>query len=207
MIAALDGVYTKMTYVKAITKTHIYARRLLLVVLGFVLSCGVAVAEESGFTVIDASTELANKVYRLTASFNYDLSVPVKEALSNGLPIVLELDIEILRPRRFYLWAEDVAALKQQYRIQFHALSKQYLVKNLNSGEQNYFQTLHSALSSLEYVRDLPIIDQSLLNPNEKYLVRLRAGIDLDALPVPLRLFAYFSPSWHLSSDWYSWSL
>lgn len=163
-----------------------------------------SVVQAQGFSVLSVDTEVVKHVYRLSARFDYQLSLQVHEALKNGIPIILQLDIEILRPRRYYLWAEEIASLKQRYRLQYHALSRQYLVTNLNSGVRSYYQAVSTAVSSLQNLVDLPILDGSLLDPEQNYIVRLRTGIDIDALPVPLRLFAYFSFAWRLTSDWFS---
>ena len=46
-----------------------------------------------------------------------------------------------------------------------------------------------------------------VLEPDEQYRVRLRASLERESLPTPLRLLAYFSSSWRLSSDWTTWPL
>jgi hypothetical protein len=56
-------------------------------------------------------------------------------------------------------------------------------------------------------ITDFPMLDKGLLNPNERYEGALRARLDLDALPTPLRLFAYISDDWRLASEWRTWRL
>jgi hypothetical protein len=165
---------------------------------------GYTAAYAAGFTILNVKTKLVDKVYRLSARLDYELSTQLYEALQNGLPITIDLDIEILRPRPFYLWSETIAKLKQQNRLQYHALSNQYVVKNLNTGVQTHYQTVDAAIASLERVEGLPILDQSLLDKNQHYIVRLHTGVDIESLPVPLRLFAYISSGWRLSSGWFS---
>ena len=43
-------------------------------------------------------------------------------------------------------------------------LSQRYIVRNLNSGDQDSFATLYSALNSLGRVQGLPVIDDALLH-------------------------------------------
>ena len=50
-----------------------------------------------------------------------------------------------------------VAALEQRYELSYHALSQRYLVRNLNTGEQQDFGTLQAALDRLGEVRGLPV--------------------------------------------------
>ena len=87
------------------------------------------------------------------------------------------------------------------------SLSSKYIVKNLNSGAQDTYPTLHSALYNLRELRALPVIDKNLLVKDEQYTGRARVRIELETLPVPLRLNAYITRSWWLGSAWYKWDL
>jgi hypothetical protein len=50
--------------------------------------------------------------------------------------------------RRFWLDA-GIASLEQRYEVSYHALSQRYLVRNLNTGEQQDFGTLEAALDRI----------------------------------------------------------
>jgi len=167
---------------------------------------GLATADSPRFRVIHARTVLVDQVYRLEASLSYRFSAEALDALRNGVPLTLILDIEVYQPRR-YLWENVLADLKQRYQIQYHALSDKYLLRNQNSGSQATFATLDGALASLGDIGEIPIIDAHLLSPGERYMVRVRSRLDIDKLPVPLRLEAYVSTDWWLTSGWYSWDL
>jgi len=158
------------------------------------------------FVVQNAKTELVDKIYRLDASLKYKFPPKALEALENGVTLILALDIEVIKPRR-YMWNEDIAALEQRYEIKYLALTDQYLLSNKNSGSQFVYSTLDEALTTLEKIDDLPIIDAHLLDKDEHYMVQVRSRLDFDSLPPPLRLKAYFSNDWWLTSGWYSWDL
>lgn len=167
---------------------------------------GLATADAPQFRVIKARTVLVDQVYRLDAKLGYRFSAEALDALKNGVPLALVLDIEVYQPRR-YLWENVLADLKQRYQIQYHALSEKYLLRNQNSGAQATFTNLDDALAWLGDVGEIPIIDAHLLEPGERYMVRVRSRLDIDKLPVPLRLEAYVSSAWWLTSGWYSWDL
>ena len=174
--------------------------------LALASATGVANADSPQFRVNHARTVLVDQVYRLEVSLDYHFSAEALNALRNGVPLTLVLDIEVYQPRR-YLWENVLAVLEQRYQIQYHALSDKYLLRNLNSGSQSTFTSLADALASLSDVGDIPIIDAHLLDPGQHYMVRVRSRLDIDALPVPLRLEAYVSSDWWLTSGWYSWDL
>lgn len=163
-------------------------------------------AHAQQFTIENAKTELVNQVYSLDATLKYQFTPEALAALKNGVPLVLVLDIEVIKPRR-YMWNEEIASLEQRYEIRYLALTGQYLLNNKNSGEKHVYPKLEDALYSLGHIHELPLIDAHLLNKNEHYMVRARSHLDFDSLPVPLRLKAYFSSEWWLSSGWYSWDL
>jgi hypothetical protein len=171
--------------------------------LGLLAAAGVRAA---GFEVISAATQLENGVYRLDARLEYHFSRAALDALQNGVPLTVKVEMEVRR-RRPWLWDETIYTLVQRWRLEYHALSRQYLVTNLNSGERRGFPSRIIALQAMGRIKDFPLLDQTLLASDERYEGALRARLDLDALPAPLRLFAYLSEDWRLASEWYTWSL
>lgn len=181
------------------------ARLLRLALMGLCLSTNV-LAAPSQFAVHNAKTSLSGEIYHLDARLEYQFTEVVLSALDNGVLLTLVLDIEVYSPSR-YLWEDVIATLEQRYEIEYHALSEQYLLRNLNSGSQFAYSSLGSALEAIGKIERLPILDAHLLEKNEHYKVRVRSRLDLDSLPVPLQLKAYISSDWWLSSGWYSWDL
>jgi hypothetical protein len=174
--------------------------------------CATAVAQEdvtSGrFDVRSAYTQELDGVYHVSAQIDYGLTGAAVEALTNGVPLTFELAISVERQRR---WLPDDTEheLLQRYELSFHALTERYIVRNLNSGEQNSFGTLASALRGLGDVDRLPVIDASLLNPEREYRIKMRTTLDINTLSGPLRLLAslFRIGDWRLASDWHAWAL
>lgn len=158
------------------------------------------------FDVRSAGSRLADGVYVVTARLDYRLSDEALEALDSGLTLTIQLQIELVRQRRF---RPDslIATLKQDYQLSYQPLSERYLVRNLNSGEQKSHATLFSALNDMGRIVELPVIDAALLDPEGRYWIRLRAVLDQNTLPGPLRLLAFWSEGFRLESDWYRWTL
>lgn len=167
---------------------------------------GMTQEDPGHFEVRSANAELDSGVYYLDAWIEFRLSTEARAALQSGLPITIELDVELLHVRRFWVDTEN-ASLSQKYQLDYHALSERYIVRNLNSGEQSSFATLFSALNSLGRVNRLPLIDATLLEPNTRYDIRVRAVLDTEQLPGPLRLLAFWRRDWSIASDWYRWRL
>ena len=162
--------------------------------------------QAGSFTVSDAHLNIDDDPYRLSAQLGYELSDEVNEAIQNGIPVTLKMDVEIFHKRE-YLWAQTITVVRQRFRLQYHALSEQYLINNLNTGEQTFYKVLGDALYNLEHVVDFPVMNTEMLDPEKEYFARVRTSVDIKELPVPLRFFAYFSSGWNLNSGWFSWSL
>jgi len=176
-------------------------RRGILAILIFMFSAGAVHAK--GFAINHAELVLSDKVYHLNATLEFDFSNDVLDAINNGVPLILELVIEIMEPRRYW-WDDEIASLEQRYQLQYHALSEQYLVRNLNSGAQYTFFSLSAALQKVGSISNLPVIDEQLLEnkDTEKYYARIRTSLSFENLPLPLKLDAWTSRSWWLGSKW-----
>lgn len=159
-------------------------------------------AEYPQFVIRNATMTMDRGVYLLDADIDYKLSGPMIEALLNGVPLVFNLEIEVLELNDWWM-NSTVASLKQIYQLEFHALSRQYVVENLNTGVQEAFPDLRSALRHQGMVIKLPVIDSALLDASEKHAIQIRASLDVDALPLPLRVRAYIFSEWQLDTDWH----
>ena len=160
----------------------------------------------SDFFITDIHTHIEDGVYLLNADVDYRFGDETLQALSNGVPLTIHLTIEIDRVRNWWTDA-NIATLEQRYSLQYHALSHQYLLRNLNSGAFYSYPHYHAAVEALGSLRDLPLIDSKLILDNESYSASMRVELDIEALPSPLRPVAYITPAWRLRSDWYTWSL
>ena len=182
-------------------------RRLARVTLSFVLLAAAAPTSSSpesddrGFLVRDARARLDGGRYVLNAKVELRFSAESLEAMENGVPLTLLLEAEVLRERA--LVNERVAYRRARYRIKTHALSDRYVVTYLDSGDTRAFRSFDEMASQLGEVDGFPLLEQAALDPRDRYVARLRVRLDIEALPSPLRLLAYLSPVWRLSSDWY----
>lgn len=165
-----------------------------------------AESEQGYFEVRSVYAEHRNGVYFLNGRINYQLGSAAREALHSGVPLDFELEIQLNRKRR---WMPDseVALLLQVSQLEFHALTQRYLVRNINSGEQSSFSTLADALEEVGQIRQLPLIDESLLEPDKPYEVSLRTVLELRDLPSAVRWLAFWWGDLRTASDWYTWPL
>ena len=163
-------------------------------------------AESPGIRTIAVETHTDEAVYLLDADIRFQFGNEIIEAIESGVPITFVLEIEV-EQQRWWAWNKLVAALSQRFVLQYHALSRQYLIINLNTGVQVSHYTRTGAELALGTIGRLPLIDRTLIEPGTSYRARLRTRLDIEALPSPLRPWAYFSTGWRLTSEWFEWSL
>jgi len=163
--------------------------------------------ERQGFFDIRSATTMLNEgVHELEARLQLILSDEALDALNSGVPLIIALDFEVIRVRGFWPDALD-ADLTFTYELEYRPLSQRYIVRNLNSGDQDSFATLYSALNNLGRIQGLPVIDDAVLRADSRYRLRLRARLSTRQYPAALRLLFFWRSQWQLESEWYEWLL
>ena len=157
------------------------------------------------FIIKSLETRLQDHVYAFSTHIEYGFSDEALVALKNGVPLIILLNIEVQEER--WYWNKTIAELEQGYLLIYHALSKKFIIHNLNSGTQTDYSRLDDALYALGHIENLPLIDAKLLKPDARYVLRLQSRLDIESLPAPMRPLAYISSDWRLQSDWYTWPL
>jgi len=166
----------------------------------------VSAVRAAGVEINQVRTHLQNDVFYLDARLGYVLTEPMLEALHKSVPLTFVLNMEVFR-QRSYIWDASVAELEQRYQLEYLPLTQQYQVRNLNSGALHNLPSLEVALSVLGTIVDLPLLDRELLADDDNYQARMRVELDIEELPLPLRLLSYFTDDWRLRSEWYTWTL
>jgi hypothetical protein len=148
--------------------------------------------------------KVGSDFYFVEASVHIELSADAEDALESGVPLQFSFDFQINRPRRF-LWDQQLLALRRSCTLERHALANKYVVTDLVTRKRVVIASIRDALDALGQLTDVTIGKASEL-VNERGLTgRMRAQLDIEALPAPMRPIAYLSPSWHLKSAWREW--
>jgi len=178
-------------------------RWLLLPLLACV--CLGAAAQDMKFSEVTITLGEDNRIF-LDAQIDYELNEVTAEALENGVPLTFETHIQ-MREVGAWVWSPDVAEIRLRSVLRYRPLSSLYEVRGLDQQDKQVFATRASALRFMGRIRDLALIDRANLNPKKEYLVRLRSYLDIEALPLPLRPFAYVSSDWSMEAEPWEWRL
>ena len=160
------------------------------------------------FTVTEVRPRIIDQSLAVSGSLDLELTSKVQEALSKGVPIEIIIDIDLYRVRTV-LWDAPVADWVLHRRISYHALSRQYLVSGHRHDADaiESFTSLQAALANMGLLDDLKLPLKRKLSSASQFYVSVRANLDIDSLPAPLRPVAYTSLAWRLSSGWTRWNV
>jgi len=178
-------------------------RQLLLAVL---LLGVVAALSAKGFDVSQVDTRLADDTYVMDAQIDYDFSERALEALDNGVPLTMEVHVQV-RPRDDWLWHSSLVDQRLRYRIRYKPLSERFLVSRLPGESGRTYVTREAAIAALGEIKGLQLLNRDRLEADRSYEVQIKASLDIEELPLPLRPMAYLYPSWKQSSKWTKWPL
>ena len=162
--------------------------------------------EESKLAIREVQVSLDEGVYELDVKVDLTLPDGARKAVESGLTLRLTYEITVDRVRR-YMPDAGIAALEQRYELSYHALSQRYLVKNLNTGEQQDFGSLQAALDRVSDLRGLPVIDAALVSDGPVYEGRIRAVLGMNTAPDVFGWLLFWTDDWSAESNWKAWTL
>lgn len=182
-------------------------RLLVLGVCALLITGAAQARDKSGaFVVTDVEVELGEVAWLLNAWVDIKLSQGARKALENGIPLVFDFQVQALG-KHPWLWDRVIAEQRKTREVQYHPLSRTYLVRNLDTGEQRDFRGLDEAMQSVGVLLNISILDYAAVVDNRNYYVRLRGSLDIESLPTPIRLQAYVYSKWDMKNAWHKWPL
>lgn len=189
----------------------IFSRVLKFIVLGGIffslnISAQMRPNHEGYFDVRSADTVMAERKHMLDARLQLFLSDEALNALNSGVPLTIELNIELLRIRRF-LPDDKETELSFQYELEYRPLSQRYIVRDVKNASQESYSTLFSALNRLGRIQNLFLLNDNSLIPDANYRFRLQALLSTKQYSAPLRMLFFWRSQWDIKSGWYEWQL
>ncbi len=158
------------------------------------------------FDVVSATSYTRNNSILVDADIKMDFSDEAVEALENGIPLTVVVEVKVMRKRAWWLDV-SIKASQKIFEFRYHPLTNVHQVTNMASGERYSFNTRQQALDILGTIRSAQLIEIDKLDNKSSYYIMMRAFLDTSRLPAALRQIAALSPAWRLESQWYQWLL
>lgn len=175
--------------------------------LGLLLACWIGLggsAQAADKSVVtQAVIQATSQGYTLDADINVVLNSTLENALSKGINLYFLLELELTRPRNWWL-DETIAEPVRKQRIYYHLLLRRYVVEI--GYTTRTVATLNEALAMLGTVEAWQILERGALRAGRHYDARLRLRLDTSQLPKPLSIGAVSGDKWELATPWYDWS-
>ena len=159
-----------------------------------------SLAAENSIDIERAEIQASDEGYKLLANSSFDLNSGLENAISHGIPLYFTTDLEMARPRWYWL-DEKTVTTKQTTRISYNVLTRQYTATIVGGLQQNY-KTLDEAMSLVRRPPRWVVAENGELIVGETYTVAVRVRLDISHLPKPVQVNAINNRDWRLSSDW-----
>ena len=169
---------------------------MLLAVLA-VLVVPVAGATEAEVT--SAKLESTEEGYRISASFSFELSRGLVDAIAKEIPLSFTTEVELTRPR-WYWFDEKSILVQKQARLSYQSLTKQYRISS--EGFTFSAPTITEALQVIGSIGGWRVLDNTQIDPSKAYTAGLKMSLDLSKLPKPFQVNALNNRDWNVSSEW-----
>jgi hypothetical protein len=163
-----------------------------------------AAGDDTGFRIVRADLPLRQGLHQLDVDIDYGFSNAVIDALDHGVPLTLVIKLDVT-PENAWPWDAYVLQERKNFEIRFYSLTKNYQLTLLDTGEKRSFVSLNSLVRKMSKL-SIVLENGRRLIRGVHYQARVAVTLDIEALPLPLRPIAYFSPDWYLSSPWYTWT-
>src|ERR1700753_149635 len=98
--------------------------------------------------VRSAFVDLDKAVFQLHARVDYPMTPAISDALRDGVDLLFDVDARVERSRRFW-FDSTVIDVTLQRDLAYHTVSDRYVVRDRESGDQQTFATLDTALQYL----------------------------------------------------------
>jgi hypothetical protein len=167
------------------------------------LVCLPVLAWAAEIEIIDPQILATEDGYAVSANFKFELNQRLEDAVSKGLTLHFVTDFELTRGRWYWL-DEKIVTRSQDYRLSYHALTRQYRVST--GGLHQSFSSLSEALAMLSRLRAWVVAEKdAAVRPGEPYQAALRLRLDITQLPRPFQITSLGNKDWNLASDWKIW--
>jgi len=184
-------------------------KRLTLIIVAVSLPVWLAAASDRADAFLRMGTIDTLKqggFFNFSTRLEMALSEEMQDALRNGVRQMYLLELQVRVPR-FKVFHREVFSRKHRYELRYHALSKKYLVTHINSETQLSFYTLSAALEHMSKIVELPLLREAALKDIADYDLRVKFMLDIEELPLPLKIHALMNRDWRIATNWQEWTL
>ncbi len=176
------------------------------ILFGLLISAASISQAESEFNIKTASFTMRDSLLLLDSTIEIELPQYINRAIDQGFAVPLMFEVEVLKYSQYW-FDKKLLSLKQKYQLHYLPMLSSYAIYDVNADQRMYFNSRQEAVFYLEVIYAYPLFDITNINQSEPVYARLRVGIDVDELPLPLKSSSLWDNDWGLQSDWFEWEI
>jgi hypothetical protein len=200
----LEWFSNKLVLLEMKKKSH-KSKRLVRVILLLLLVITTNLVAQPA-TPIKGESFLLNGVYYSNIDIEFVFSQEYLEALNSGLVFDIDLDFLVVNVRKRRL-NREIGKLSQKYTLKYNAFTQRYTILNVNTGREVSRSSVGSALQYLGSIRNLPTIDDSLINIDQNYQVYLQVSTRAQGVPNWIKALTFWRDNLDFVTEWIQWPL
>ena len=200
----LEWFSNKLVLLEMKKKSH-KSKRLVRVMLLLLLVITTNLVAQPA-TPIKGESFLLNGVYYSNIDIEFVFSQEYLGALNSGLVFDIDLDFSVVNVRKRRL-NREIGKLSQKYTLKYNAFTQRYTILNVNTGREVSRSSVGSALQYLSSIRNLPTIDDSLINIDQNYQVYLQVSTRAQGVPNWIKTLTFWRDNLDFVTEWIQWPL
>ena len=200
----LEWFSNKLVLLEMKKKSH-KSKRLVRVMLLLLLVITTNLVAQPA-TPIKGESFLLNGVYYSNIDIEFVFNQEYLGALNSGLVFDIDLDFLVVSVRKRRL-NREIGKLSQKYTLKYNAFTQRYTILNVNTGREVSRSSVGSALQYLSSIRNLPTIDDSLINIDQNYQVYLRVSTRAQGVPNWIKALTFWRDNLDFVTEWIQWPL
>ncbi|MFT4608007.1 MAG: hypothetical protein ACI823_001480 [Chitinophagales bacterium] len=183
-----------------------WCNRVWVILLGLLISTASIAQGELAFKIKTASFTMQDSLLLLDSTIEIALPKYINMAIDQGFAVPLMFEVEVLEYNKYW-FDKKLLSLKQKYQLHYLPMLSSYAIYDVNANQRMYFNSRQEAVFYLEVIYAYPMFDITNIYQSEPVYARLRVGIDVDELPLPLKSNSLWDNDWGLQSDWFEWKI
>ncbi len=155
----------------------------------------------SEVSIESASILPRGPLWEVTPVFRWQVDPPVIEAIHSGVALRFQLKGRLLKSVPLW-WDTVLESQRHNLEVRYFSLSKQYLLKSLDNGQQRGFLRLDYLWQHMGQLAPLQLPQRASGDA-----VEIRLRLDTGALPAAMQLPTLLNSAWYLDTGWQRFAL
>jgi hypothetical protein len=161
-------------------------------------------AEMSGPHFTDIIVTTSDTHLLLFGELRNSLTNEMIDGLHSGIPVQFSFFVELERIVKNW-FNEELNKIEFSHALRYDTLKQLYIVETGETSKKSHTTaSLDEAVTLLNEINGLRIVELAELEPDQTYRLRIKADLYKKTLPLKMHTIIPFVSWWDLNTDWYT---